>query len=555
MGEHLAAQSIVVSPTTGIEQGGPGSTGMTGSAGGSGSSNSSTSGNASSSSSSSNSSSSSSSSSSAGVRKMVSKEFFTLLWGSQIKQDVFRRWLQGFSFSEHEPSALVQRDGGPCCVIAPVQAYLLKILLMETPGHSFNDLTADKCKTLLIQAVCQILTKCKSDAYRIVTLEGASGSTCSKDGTHPASACGPAGPCANASSAGGATGGGGGDGGGGGGGEQDAATGQLSVGIDEHDAALVRPAEPPATTSSAGGDGVAATGSHDSRWTSDEFHSRIGFRELACVDEVQQFYLQNFHVLTDECGVLLLLYTVLQTKGLEAILSEMSDPSESLIHDTYGCGSQALINLMLTGRAVPHVWDNEQDVGGMKLKGINQQSDIGFITVMEQLQYCTVGFFYKNPKNPVWVMGSDTHLTVLFSNEKRLVSPETPGEVARRVFRQFDADGSNFIPSPMLQDVLVDLMRSRLDPENLGIILLNAFMNEFFPNEKKSTPDTFDLLHYNGIPHSNLNNRVLYNRGHAVLLESDMRMYNSSDPMLTCLQTKWHNIEVNWNGDRTPSLN
>uniref|UniRef100_A0A182T0Y5 Ubiquitin carboxyl-terminal hydrolase MINDY n=1 Tax=Anopheles maculatus TaxID=74869 RepID=A0A182T0Y5_9DIPT len=201
-----------------------------------------------------------------------------------------------------------------------------------------------------------------------------------------------------------------------------------------------------------------------------------------------------------------------------------------------------------------------------ELKGINQQSDIGFITVMEQLQYCTVGFFYKNPKNPVWVMGSDTHLTVLFSHEKRLVSPETPGEIARRVFRQFDPDGSNFIPSPVLQDVLcalelvsepeyVELMRSRLDPENLGIILLNAFMNEFFPDDKKSTPDTFDLLHYNGIPNSNYGNVVQYSRGQAVLLESDVRMCNPSDPMLTCLQTKWPNIEVNWAGNRTPSLN
>jgi hypothetical protein len=27
-----------------------------------------------------------------------------------------------------------------------------------------------------------------------------------------------------------------------------------------------------------------------------------------------------------------------------------------------------------------------------------------------------------------------------------------------------------------------------------------------------------------------------------------------SNPMLTCLQTKWPNIEVNWM-DRTPSLN
>lgn len=83
---------------------------------------------------------------------------------------------------------------------------------------------------------------------------------------------------------------------------------------------------------------------------------------------------------------------------------------------------------MLTGRAVQHVFDNDQDIGGMKLKGIDRQADIGFITLMEQLRYCTVGSFYKNPKNPIWVMGSETHLTVLFSNEKvwcRLKLPQS----------------------------------------------------------------------------------------------------------------------------------
>lgn len=56
----------------------------------------------------------------------------------------------------------------------------------------------------------------------------------------------------------------------------------------------------------------------------------------------------------------------------------------------------------------------------------------------------------------------------------------------------------------------VDIMQRRLDPEGLGIILLNAFMDEFFPLEKRSTPDTFDLMHYNGIPGSNEGNKVLF---------------------------------------------
>lgn len=101
--------------------------------------------------------------------------------------------------------------------------------------------------------------------------------------------------------------------------------------------------------------------------------------------------------------------------------------------------------------------DNESISMYSALRGLSQQSDIGFITLLEQMQYCTVGSFYKNPKFPVWVIGSETHLTVLFSTEQRLVSPETSSEVARRVFKSFDPDSNNFIPTPMLQDVLATL--------------------------------------------------------------------------------------------------
>lgn len=49
--------------------------------------------------------------------------------------------ITGFEFSDAEPSALLQKQGGPCGVIAPVQAFLLKILLMETPGYNISDVS------------------------------------------------------------------------------------------------------------------------------------------------------------------------------------------------------------------------------------------------------------------------------------------------------------------------------------------------------------------------------------------------------------------------------
>lgn len=50
-----------------------------------------------------------------------------------------------------------------------------------------------------------------------------------------------------------------------------------------------------------------------------------------------------------------------------------------------------------------------------------------------------------------------SYVAVLFSNEKRLVSPETPSETGRRIFKSYDPEGNNFISSTLLRDVLAAL--------------------------------------------------------------------------------------------------
>lgn len=105
------------------------------------------------------------------------KEILSILWGlTGDFRDAFRLWSQGFEFSDAEPSALQQRCGGPCGVLAPVQAHILKTLLAEAMGTNFADLTPEKCKALLVQALCCILTKCKSTNYYVVTLKDVQGS-------------------------------------------------------------------------------------------------------------------------------------------------------------------------------------------------------------------------------------------------------------------------------------------------------------------------------------------------------------------------------------------
>lgn len=276
---------------------------------------------------------------------------------------------------------------------------MLKHLIMELPAsHQFKDLTEEKCKKILIKAVCNMLLNCKEQpTFRIVILDKVNDVEKALEASEVETR------------------------------ENDEAE-QMETSMN-HDVCEER--------------GLAMHNSDGEDLLPDRFHERLVIQDFETIEEVEKFYSENFRILSNRYGILLHLYSVLFSKGIENVLNEISDTSEPLIHSAFGYGSQSLINLMLTGRAVQHVFDNDQDIGGLQLKGIDRQSEIGFITLMEQLRYCTVGSFYKNPKHPIWVMGSETHLTVLFSNEKSLVSPETPAEHARRVFSQYDTENSS----------------------------------------------------------------------------------------------------------------
>ncbi|XP_071555694.1 ubiquitin carboxyl-terminal hydrolase MINDY-3 homolog isoform X1 [Temnothorax nylanderi] len=446
------------------------------------------------------------------------KNIKTLLWGSTVKEDVFKRWAQGFYFSIDEPTALVQREGGPCAVIAAVQAFILKQLLLESDVITWKAIKAEKCDQLLVKAMTEIITQAadiQDPKYSVVHASDSNGFVSGKDDTDSKSTESTVNPA------------------------QDISEGNQ---INETQAAKQASLE------------------------SEVFHSQLRIFTTSSIDDVEDFFTERIGMLKDQYGILLLLYTVMCTKGVSEICFEMSDPTEPMIDSTYGYGSQSLINLMLTGRAVSHVWDHDQDISGLKLRGIDKQNTVGFLTLLEHLRYCEVGTFLKSPSHPIWVLGSDTHLTVLFSTEKRLVSPETPSEQARRIFKRFDPEGNNFIAANLLQDVLaelglvadaeyVDIMRKKLDGENLGIILLASFMDEFFPEEPCMCPDMFVLYHYNGLQRSNPENRVKYHKGQAVLLECTVKCIMDSNPMLTVLQTKWPRIEIQWDIVRNPSLN
>lgn len=70
-------------------------------------------------------------------------------------------------------------------------------------------------------------------------------------------------------------------------------------------------------------------------------------------------------------GALLVLFSMLLSRGLDAASGDRDDPSMPLVAPPFGHASQEIVNLFLCGRAVPNVFDGCMDLGeGMKLQGV-----------------------------------------------------------------------------------------------------------------------------------------------------------------------------------------
>ncbi|KAM9436277.1 ubiquitin carboxyl-terminal hydrolase MINDY-3 isoform 1-T1 [Clarias gariepinus] len=454
----------------------------------------------------------------------LNREVVELVWGKQasssgVSASLFRRWTQGFVFSETEHSALEQFEGGPCAVIVPVQAFLLKNILFNMEIVNWRNISDEEQRLAMCSTLSEILVSaCTGKTHNFCLATWAPFKSTEESRDIP----------------------------------EDHTEPESSQNM--HTQQQQQQQQP-------------STALADEELGFERFHSMVLKRTLKTIAELKETILSLYDTWRNKFGVLLFLYSVILTKGIENIKNEIEDTSEPLIDPVYGHGSQSLINLLVTGHAVSNVWDGDRECSGMKLHGIHDQTTVGFLTLMESLRYCKVGSFLKSPKFPIWILGSETHLSVFFTKEMSLVAPESPSEQARRVFQTFDPEDNGFIPDTLLEDVMkaldlvsepeyVNLMKTKLDPEGLGIILLAPFLLEFFPDQGSGIPDSFPVYHYNGLKQSNHNEKVSYVEGTALVLGYENPMVRTDDtPIKRCLQTKWPYIELLWNIERPPSLN
>ncbi|XP_021761020.1 ubiquitin carboxyl-terminal hydrolase MINDY-3-like [Chenopodium quinoa] len=315
-------------------------------------------------------------------------------------------------------------------------------------------------------------------------------------------------------------------------------------------------------------------------------------------------------VFESRMGAMLFLISALLSRGLESIQADRDDPSLPLVTAPFGHASQEIVNLLLCGEAVANVFDERIDLGGgMFLKGVSSDVEVGFLTLLESLNFCKVGLHLKRPKWPIWVVGSESHYTVLFAFHPSVQEENEMEERESRIRRAFDAQdqsgGGGFISVEGLHQVLketgINLPSDKLDRLcSAGFIVWSEFwqvlldldrnLGGFKDSSGLMGKKVFDLYHFNGIAKSVINGNqgeTPFQRPRITKLRVSVpprwtpeeymaeaappSSSSGSDtagkdaakavapeppqhaPLVDCIRTRWARANCNWTGD-PPSI-
>ncbi|KAK6938279.1 Ubiquitin interacting motif [Dillenia turbinata] len=510
--------------------------------------------------------------------KLVESEanqLFSMVFGSGVSKDIIAQWTnQGIRFSSDPETSmgLVQHEGGPCGVLAAIQAFVLKYLLFSPdnlgavtskvlqnsvsrrlpPKESITvtnlaSLTEDQKKRALVQSMSEILFLCGSNKRAVV----ASLDILSHDRENSPSSL-----------------------------------------MDED---ITKALEGLLIQSGSDLQKVLRVNTYTSQ--------AKAFRKLE----------EMLPVFQSRMGALLFLISALLSRGLDSVQGDRDDPSLSLVTAPFGHASQEIVNLLLCGQAVPNVFDGRMDLGGgMFLKGIATHVEVGFLTLLESLNFCKVGQYLKRPKWPIWVVGSESHYTVLFALDTSVQDENELEERESQIRKAFDAQdqsgGGGFISvegfHQVLKEANIKLPNDKLDNlcstgfivwSELWQVLLD--LDKSLGGMKDSTglmgKKVFDLYHFNGIAKSVSNGTQALPNGEsptqrprltklkvsvppkwtpeefmsdvAVPIGSNPNDSGTKDqivanpeppqhaPLVDCIRTRWPRAVCNWAGD-PPSI-
>ncbi|KAL3641694.1 hypothetical protein CASFOL_012509 [Castilleja foliolosa] len=488
-------------------------------------------------------------------------ELFLMIFGNMVSKDILAQWSnQGIRFSADPETSmgLVQHEGGPCGVLAAIQAFVLKYLLFSPEASDnvaqkmtsslsfsgvpvasdvFSRLSEGRKSRALISSMCEILFLCgRNDRALIASLNIP---------IH---------------------------------GSEDEAIAEVLRGLSIE----------------SGGDlqKVLRVDTCTTRWNA-----------LLKLEAVLPIYRSRL-------GALLFLISALLSRGLGNVQEDRDDPSQPLVTAPFGHASQEIVNLLLSGSAAANVFDGKIDLGGgMFVKGITTSVEVGFLTLLESLNFCKVGQYLKCPKWPIWVVGSESHYTVLFALDPKVQEENEFENRETQIRRAFDAQdqsgGGGFISVEGFHQVLRDT-NVNFPPDKIehlcstGFIVWSEFwqalleLDKGLGGVKDSTgmmgKKVFDLYHFNGIAKSIINggqgsgNENPIQRPRITKLRvsvpprwtpeefmADIPTLSSSSgmnnevnsyevskpqhaPLVDCVRTRWPRSVCNWEGDDAPSI-
>ncbi|PQP97945.1 protein FAM188A isoform X2 [Prunus yedoensis var. nudiflora] len=430
-----------------------------------------------------------------GLSEEDAKQLFSMVFGAEVTKGILAQWSnQGIRFSPDPETSmgLVQHEGGPCGVLAAIQAFVLKYLLFcpaelgkvvpnmhhdmgsrtlsNSPcvaSNNFASLTEDAKARALIRSMGEILFLCGSNKRAVIATLSVIGDD----------------------------------------------TERSKDSLD--DEVITKSLEGLSIESAADLHKVLRVNTYTTR--------ESAFKRLQAVIPVFQ----------SRMGALLFLISALLSRGLDLVQADRDDPSLPLVTAPFGHASQEIVNLLLCGQAVPNVFDGKMDLGGgMSLKGVSRTVEVGFLTLLESLNFCKVGQYLKCPKWPIWVVGSESHYTVLFSLDTTVQDENELEGRESQIRKAFDAQdqsgGGGFISvegfHQVLKETNVELPTEKVDLLcSTGFIVWSEFwqvildLDKSLGGLKDSTglmgKKVFDLYHFNGIAKSDLNGSQISSGG------------------------------------------
>lgn len=502
-------------------------------------------------------------------------KLFSMIFGNRVSKDVLAQWSnQGIRFS-HDPETsmgLVQHEGGPCGVLAAIQAFVLKYLLFSPEGSGnfpnlhadmaarrvahndsvaadiFHHLTEENRSRALVRSMSEILFLCGSNERVVIaSLDIIDDRVESVDGSK--------------------------------------------------DEVLAKALE-----------GLSFESGYDLLKV---------LRINTCTSQLSAFQKLEamLPIFRSRMGALLFLIAALLSRGLDNVQEDRDDPSQPLVTAPFGHASQEIVNLLLSGSAVANVFDGKMDLGsGMFVKGISTTVEVGFLTLLESLNFCKVGQYLKCPKWPIWVVGSESHYTVLFALDTKVQEENEFEHRETQIRRAFDAQdqsgGGGFISVESFHHVIEET-GINLPPDKVehlcstGFIVWSEFwlslldLDKSLGGVKDSTglmgKKVFDLYHFNGIAKS-IGNGSLSSLGSEnpiqrprltklsvsvpprwtpeefladvpvstesvknepggmeISMEVSKPQPAQHAPLVDCIRTRWRRAVCNWDGD-VPSI-